>query len=268
MISNYCSDYLEDLVGTHEEDMRLPKINSDRIRRSVKFRLPDSGIILDVVNATSIKIDDIKAKMPGVVSHVKLPYDQVALEYVMHNPEDHNKKTHLIILATNTEEGVTFNLIARTIKNGVNHWTDFNVGGMIDANFDIKYGLIDSEGKAETGSDVVVFYNAYVILCFIAALECSNVIEETNLAPIKLNKSRVKKGKEPLFDYKVLTLDTKSKALNTNTSTTANTDRTHTKREHLRRGHIRRYEHKTIWINPCVVGDKIKGSLKKDYLVT
>lgn len=266
MISNYCSDYLEDLVGTHEEDMRLPKINSQRIRQSVKFRLPDSGIILDVVNSNNIRIDDIKAKMPGVVSHVKLPYDQVALEYVMHNPEDRDKKTHLIILATNTEDGITFNLIARTIKNGVNNWTDFKIGGMIDADFDVRYGLIDGDTSPEEGGDVVIFYNAYVILCFIAALECSNVVEETKLAPTKLNKSRVKKGKEPLFDYKVLTLDTKSKAVNNNGDT--NTERTHTKREHLRRGHIRRYEHKTIWINPCVVGDKIKGSLKKDYLVT
>lgn len=265
MTTNYCREYLEDLAGTEDEDLKLPHINSYFIKRAVKFRLPNRGVILDVVNPDKITAEDIQTKMPSVISHLRLPYDEIVLEYNMPNPANPQKNTSIMILASNTSEGVAFRLISRIVKQGVNYWSDFAVGGIVTGDFEVRYGVIDGNEDAQDGSGMVVFYNAYVLLSFIAALQCSNVVEGIDPAPPKLNKSRAKKGKEPLFDYKTLTIDTKKQVTKIEGQQAG--EPKHTKREHLRRGHIRRYENKTIWVNPCVVGDSEKGRIKKDYLV-
>ena len=84
------------------------------------------------------------------------------------------------------------------------------------------------------------------------------------LPPEKLNKSRIKKGKTPFFSYKVLTINSQKG----NAPSNSNSKGSHSSpRIHLRRGHIRKLESKTVWVNACVVGDKKKGAVNKDYQV-
>ena len=266
MQTNYSSEYIKDLMGSEEEDLSICRANVAHIKEAIKFRLPEGGVLLDLITEDAITTEMLKQKIPSVIEHMKLPYDKVVLEYPLVNPKD-NKRTSIMILASNTDKDIFFRVISRSHKNGENHWTDFKAEVLFDTDFNLKHRHFDGKHiLMNKHMGVAVFHCAYIILCFIAALQCSNVIEQNVPAPAKLNKSRIKKGNPPLFDYKVLTVDTKA-AKATSKAQASNNEPSHTKREHLRRGHIRRYESKTIWVNPCVIGDKNKGSLKKSYQV-
>jgi len=111
---------------------------------------------------------------------------------------------------------------------------------------------------------------AVVFLYFFAALMCSNVHTVDNPPPKALNKSRRKKGKVPLFSYKTLHLTLPTS--HTKTEQTESSSGRAAPRVHLRRGHIRILNRNTekqqmVWVQPCVVGDKSRGVLLKDYKV-
>ncbi len=80
---------------------------------------------------------------------------------------------------------------------------------------------------------------------------------------VKVNQKRRKKGKPPLLSYKVLELKTdKVVAVGEPHGTHASP------RVHLRRGHYRNLKNGIkAWVKACVVGDKTKGLVKKDYMV-
>jgi hypothetical protein len=99
----------------------------------------------------------------------------------------------------------------------------------------------------------------------LAVMNCSNVVCVDNEPPAALNKKRSKSGKVPLFSYK--TLHIKIDESKTAKGGTAG-DR-HGPRLHLRRGHVRRLSPtRTTWVSSCVVGDKQRGIVMKDYRVT
>lgn len=264
--SNYCTEYIEETLTSDDITTPLVLENLLDIKKAVKFRLPDSGILLDIVDPRNITVEAITEKMPNYIAELKLPYDEVALEFTMQNPNSPDKRSTMIILASNKSGGIEFKLVLRILKNGSNFWLDFRLKGFIEPDFNVSLAsaLSDSSPINETENNVML-YSSYVIMCLVAALQCSNVIELEQAAPLKLNKSRVKKGKEPFFTYKVLTIDSKERLVKQ--SVLREEEPKSTKRVHLRRGHIRRLEKKTIWVNPCVVGDKSKGMVSKDYKV-
>jgi hypothetical protein len=97
------------------------------------------------------------------------------------------------------------------------------------------------------------------LLCFLNALQCSNVHAERS--PAKAAGKKIKSAL-PFDDYYVLSVDLPSGGSG---STAAGGHRS--PREHLRRGHIRRLESgRRIWINAAVVGaSKGAGKIVKDY---
>ena len=103
-------------------------------------------------------------------------------------------------------------------------------------------------------------------LCqFIAAMSCSNARTADDVAPDKeLNRRRIQGGKQPFFTYKILELSASGSV----SGNGGNGVGGGAKRVHLRRGHIRRLPDRNIWVNSCVVGDKSKGMVHKDYSVT
>ncbi len=124
---------------------------------------------------------------------------------------------------------------------------------------------LKSEGQLEeltTDPCFLIFHR------FLSLLSCKNVTYEQESPPVKLQKSRVKKGKPPLSSYYVLKLkpttsrkDYEAKNLWTN-------------RVHLCRGHVREYTEDRplfgkytgrFWIPPHVRGDKKQGVIHKDY---
>ena len=100
------------------------------------------------------------------------------------------------------------------------------------------------------------------VLYFCVVISCTNTkLIETNPSE-KLNKKKIKSGKCPIFSYKTLVLSMNSvdKELHGNGSSHQSP------RVHLRRGHIRRLNSgKMTWVQACVVGDKCRGVIMKDY---
>lgn len=97
---------------------------------------------------------------------------------------------------------------------------------------------------------------------FCCALSCSNVdFKDTVQPPQQLNRARAKKGLTEFFSYHVLTVGGGSHGSSGGGGTHASP------RVHLRRGHIRRLPDKRVWVNACVVGDKSRGMVVKDYAV-
>ena len=96
-----------------------------------------------------------------------------------------------------------------------------------------------------------------------AVLNCENVATVEIEAPAKLNKTRIAKGKQPFFSYKVLALT----ADRPSAGGAGNGSGTHASpRLHLRRGHLRRLPEKTVWVRAAMVGAASEsGIVAKDY---
>lgn len=113
---------------------------------------------------------------------------------------------------------------------------------------------------AATMACAVEYVHALATFC--ALLEVHDVETPVVSAPSKLQASRTKNGKVPLYDYRVLriggeTWDTPYVSSGTGEG----------RRSHLRRGHIRRLESKTVWVRATYVHGSKDGFLHKDYEV-
>ncbi len=95
------------------------------------------------------------------------------------------------------------------------------------------------------------------VLC---VLNCRNIQKVKHDQPAKLQKSREKKGKKPLFSYWTL-------HVGEHASHGGETREGHASpRLHLRRGHFREYQPgKYCWVQACAVGRKENGMIHKDY---
>lgn len=117
--------------------------------------------------------------------------------------------------------------------------------------------------SAPEGDDFEFLSETYrLVFVFLSALNCSNV-EHIEHKPSALKQQmRKRKGKPALFSYWTLHLPLGKTAPKTS-------PRGGTKappRLHLRRGHPRQYASgKFTWVQPCVVGDKSRGMVHKDY---
>lgn len=104
------------------------------------------------------------------------------------------------------------------------------------------------------------------IMSAMEVLACSNVAWIDNPAPKLINKARVKKGKVPLYSYKTLHILANESGEKVRS---AGNGKHASPRVHLRRGHIRRLQSgKRVWVQSCVVGDKSRGVVAKDYAVS
>lgn len=105
---------------------------------------------------------------------------------------------------------------------------------------------------------------------FLDLLDCKNIEVVNNNPSPKLNKKRVKNGKEPLIVYKTLEIKNKNNYSNANKKNLWNN------KIHLCRGHFKEYTEKNplfgkctgrYWWQPSVRGNKNKGVVMKDYLI-
>ena len=118
--------------------------------------------------------------------------------------------------------------------------------------------------SAEVAAMLDVRDEVVAIMQLCGALNCANVKAENISAPKNINAKRAKAGKPPLFSYKVLKVETPTKY----TSGPFQGGTHASPRVHLRRGHIRRLPDKMVWVQPCVVGEKSRGMVVKDYAVS
>lgn len=109
---------------------------------------------------------------------------------------------------------------------------------------------------------------ALAICHLMTALSLDKGRHETLAAPKKLNQKRAKKGKVPLFEYKVL--DIVADVLHTPKETTHERSSGHhaSPRMHNRRGHLRRLPSgRTTWVRNAIIGKPGRGQILKQYSV-
>ena len=107
-------------------------------------------------------------------------------------------------------------------------------------------------------------------------INCQNVITKDVLPPEKLNQKRIRKGKLPLYSYKILEV-VKGKPKTKNAGTVPwDYKSPDAVRFHLCRGHFKTFTEErplfgkysgTFWWNPQSRGDRSKGVVEKDYSV-
>jgi hypothetical protein len=107
--------------------------------------------------------------------------------------------------------------------------------------------------SADSGDEVLA------TMAFAALTSCANVSFETLPASAALNKKRAGKGRQPLFDVRVLMVGDSGALRGGGRHTQVQATGTHASpRTHLRRGHVRRLEDKTVWVNAALVNPAVQ----------
>lgn len=123
-------------------------------------------------------------------------------------------------------------------------------------------------------------FEAYAIIvldCFFRLLECKNTIIKKVVPPAKLNKSRLKHKKEPLYEYNIVEIS----ATTTKIRYAGEVDWDYRSPEnvafHMCRGHFKTYTKDaplfgkyvgTFWWQPQARGTIDEGIIEKEYFVT
>jgi len=135
------------------------------------------------------------------------------------------------------------------------------VGTLPDSNSALTEPLTLESKKAMYLDTIKI--SMFPVLELIEALTCRNVSTTNHQDASPANAKRVKAGKLPIYETKMLVID-----VNYTASGKKMEGGSHASpRQHLRRGHIRRLESGNIWVNSCVVGDPAKGRIEKSYQV-
>ena len=120
---------------------------------------------------------------------------------------------------------------------------------------------IVTDAEQQESVQTVVFASLCMVASFLSALNCSNVKRTEHSPSQKLQKARLKRGKQPLFSFWTLELPFERNEKGEPLGGTHASPRVH-----LRRGHVRQYAvGKWTWVQPCAVGNKAIGIIHKDY---
>lgn len=81
---------------------------------------------------------------------------------------------------------------------------------------------------------------------------------------VAINKKRINKGKKPLIEFKLITVNGKKPTLPSTPHGTHASPRLHWRRGHWR---TMKKSGKKVWVDPMLVGDEENGKIIKDYAV-
>ena len=220
----------------------------------------------DIVQAIKFDLGDEFSGMPGFamkedrISVPKLPYNKVYFEVV-----SSDLKRYGAIFEDFEDQGVCGQMLSPAIAAH-----DSSIDGLFPTGVaftqlgdDLKVHLLNKTDKLKD-IEVAAIIALDLMVKAIGVINCSNVTTIDSRENKFINMKRKKKGKLPLFTYKTLHLSLDDKEVNR----TGNKGSHASPRVHLRRGHIRRLNSlKSVWVQSCVVGDKSKGVIHKDYAI-
>lgn len=102
------------------------------------------------------------------------------------------------------------------------------------------------------------------VLLLLEVLSLGNVTTSNCQERSTKNHKRVKAGKLPIYETKMLVIGSN----HSESSGPSNVTGSHASpRQHLRRGHVRRLPGGNVWIKPCVIGNGSNGVIDKTYIV-
>ena len=228
---------------------------------------PDKVFLLrrDIIQAIKFELGDeflgVRSDNDGEqIRAPKLPYDKVYLEAI-----SWDGRRYGALFENDQEYGVCGQMLVQAVSEGGKMRGLFPIGVLFTQDGDF---LNIHVPRKEGFEDMEMGAIAALILMVTAieVINCSNVIVLDSPEPKHINRARAKKGKLPLYTFKTLHIKTGPRMEREGRG--AGT--THAPpRVHLRRGHIRRLANgNTVWVQPCVVGDKTRGVVHKDYSVS
>lgn len=276
---NYCRQLVKHCTTMLEMPRLDPELRAvfgnviDLSGASTKFILPNGGRILDDKEYRAL--DETKT--------LRLPYSYVALEYECvglnrpngtplwgrdgpaYEDDTYQSAPKRVVFARERNGFIVLTIAFWTQHNGTWRVLPECAIPQIDyldrsandkGRVPVKFGVADNRFPLSDYMDEIG-----AILCFLNAMQCSNVHVERSES--KKSGKKVKSAHQ--FDtYHVLTVDIPNvhgigKATGGHRSP----------REHLRRGHIRRLsDERKIWVNASVVGaGHGSGKITKDYLI-
>lgn len=240
-----------------EESRQVLSHAIDLAKASQKFMLPDGGRLLD----------DYEYRALDESQPLRLPFPFIALEYHRAGPVDERtqgKSSKAIVFARERDDAIVLTNIAWIDSHGIwgplpevaiprVHYLDrkrisFGRVAICAQSADERIDI--SESADEIGA----------LLCFLNALQCSNVSATHTITSAKNPAMAKALG----FDsYRVLTIGKGEPS----TGRAALQIFHRSPREHLRRGHIRRLQSGSkTWVNATVVSaNKGAGVVSKDY---
>lgn len=258
-----------------------------RLKDSVHFVLPDSGLIL---NDGLKGLDNLK---------IELPFPEISLEFLISGghkcviyASSHDERTQELSkygkrmqdMGASPEYVLVFSVYTMPAMPAMGrHWclsphihtfnkeVDFGRRGPCSFFVHSWRFLPDfiresgSSDEALLQSERASFHFLRHVLELCEALSCTNVSIATHQKASTTNERRIKKGKLPIYETKVLVIDTPQNRAQANPPQGG----THASpRQHLRRGHIRRLPTgRNVWVNSCVVGSGSTGRIDKVYAV-
>lgn len=233
-----------------------------KLKGAIKFRLPDNGVTLGL---------DPDSRAESLREFNRLPYPCIALEFTMTGSLGSGDAScpERVLLCWETGDAKWPISVQCFVRSG-GKWTPYPaLAELSPDSADLRitpnvppeaigYGI----DEFRDGVIKDINHDLIPLSEFLAAVSCSNVEYQDCAPPEALNKKRRMRGRVPFFTYKTLVLKTASVV------GMAGAGGTHAgPRVHLRRGHIRRLPDKRVWVNACVVGDKSKGMVVKDYAI-
>lgn len=226
---------------------------------SNKFLLPSGGRLFD----------DKEFRALDENEPLRLPYPMIAMEYEQKtdNSDDDYfgrtlKSSKRVIFARERSGFIVMTVVVFIDDQGI--WgpmPEFAIPttGYLDRSNKSHDGRVSILGKRQDDRIPFSDYSdeAGAMLCFLNALQCSNVKIERKAAPPRGKKAKTAHA----FDsYHILTIDA-----NKHQTQESGSGSHRSPREHLRRGHIRRLENRKVWVNATVVASGSKGCVTKDY---
>jgi hypothetical protein len=265
---NFFTDAAEWFLGGNREPAMLPateyNIVTDKIQHWMKngvfFTLPEDG---KVASAEQIERLDTYALL-------RPPYPVCILEYAA----DPTANLKVIVVVETIGDVVHIDFMTSAISGGI--WTPpaaYCSGRVGEFEYDIKPRLpfyVHNKGKEwsqgrDFKADIRLMLEAMatrVVTEFLMAVHEQSVGAEEVEAPERLNRKRLKRGKVPLFAYKVLTIGKPKRPTEHKGGTHASP------RSHLRRGYYRMSRGGVRhWVKPCMVKGETPGFVHKDYKV-
>lgn len=261
---------------------------ADRITAAEHFELPEGGYLFD---------DDLNA-IAGLA--LRLPFPLTTIEFIGRDPAGHTLRRmglcsdfqddsgarHIRVVAFARDEG-RWGLVPVAIDFSADGWEKISADGINFCEFaddpalappaPPRYAFRPVRIMADSAKHVTEDRRALVeqiagatavaesLLSMLSALACSNVRAEVK-EPVdpKVNARRIRAGKLPLWETRVLTVICPRHAIH-RTGTAG--DRA-SPRQHLRRGHVRHLaDGRRVWINAAIVGDPATGKIRKFYQV-
>lgn len=252
---------------TSKEHQNVQQDISGKIKDCVHFAIEDGGEIFN---------DDYKA-IKG--TKINLPFDKITIEWYENTIDnfksDRSVSTKKIAIAHQYEHIIK--VYSCAYLDDYDCWFAMPFCSSINCDWEIGSELKNEDTNIMTATEILAESNIDInaglgdmgnaviaVMELVEALSCKNVEQTVYQEVSKTNAQRIKSGKLPIYETKILTIKASEPKLSKQGISTG----THASpRQHLRRGHIRRLETSNIWVNACVVGNKENGIINKSYNV-